>query len=204
MTHGLVLVLSAPSGAGKSTLCQALAERRSDVRLSVSCTTRAPRGSEVDGRDYFFLTEAEFAERRERGEFLEWARVHGHFYGTPRATIDAHLEHGHDVVMNIDTQGALAVKRAMPDCVTVFISPPSWPVLEERLRRRNLDDEATIQRRLAGARQEWAQAPRYDYLVINDDRDDAVTDLAAILRAEKRRVSRLATEMAQIEATGHA
>lgn len=196
MTRGLVLVLSAPSGAGKSTLCQALAERRPDTRLSISCTTRAPRPSEVDGRDYFFLSPRAFAEKRESGEFLEWAEVHGHFYGTPRGPIESHLAKGHDVLMNIDTQGARSVKQAMPDCVTVFIAPPSWNVLEERLRRRNQDDEATIQRRLLGARREWGEAARYDYLVVNNDVENAVADLTAILRAERRRTARVAMDAA--------
>lgn len=196
MTRGLVLVLSAPSGAGKSTLCQALAERRPETRLSISCTTRAPRPSEVNGRDYFFLSPREFAEKRESGEFLEWAEVHGHFYGTPRGPIDAHLGKGHDVLMNIDTQGARSVKQAMPDCVTVFIAPPSWSALEERLRRRNQDDEATIQRRLLGARREWGEAARYDYVVVNDDVENAVADLTAILRAERRRTTRVALDAA--------
>lgn len=196
MTRGLVLVLSAPSGAGKSTLCQALAERRPDTRLSISCTTRAPRPSEVNGRDYFFLSPREFAEKREGGEFLEWAEVHGHFYGTPRGPIETHLGKGHDVLMNIDTQGARSVKQALPDCVTVFIAPPSWNILEERLRRRNQDDEATIQRRLLGARREWSEAARYDYLVVNDDVESAVADLTAILRAERRRTARVALNAA--------
>jgi len=196
MTRGLVLVLSAPSGAGKSTLCQALAERRPDTRLSISCTTRAPRPSEVNGRDYFFLSPREFAEKREGGEFLEWAEVHGHFYGTPRGPLETHLGKGHDVLMNIDTQGARSVKQALPDCVTVFIAPPSWNILEERLRRRNQDDEATIQRRLLGARREWSEAARYDYLVVNDDVESAVADLTAILRAERRRTARVALNAA--------
>lgn len=194
MNRGLVLVLSAPSGAGKSTLCQALAERRPNTRLSISCTTRSPRSSEAHGRDYFFLTPREFAEKRESGELLEWAEVHGHFYGTPRSPLEEHLAKGHDVVMNIDVQGARAVKQALPDSVTVFVAPPSWSVLEERLRRRNQDDEATIQRRLLGARREWSEAARYDYLVVNDDLENAVADLSAILRAERRRTARCALD----------
>ncbi|MBL0058630.1 MAG: guanylate kinase [Elusimicrobia bacterium] len=194
MSSGILLVLSAPSGTGKSTLCQALADRRADVRLSVSCTTRPPRPSEAEGRDYFFVSEAEFQARIQRGDLLEWARVHGHFYGTPRGPIEGHRGKGLNVVMNIDTQGARSIKKAFPDSVLVFIAPPSWRVLEERLRGRNQDDEATIQRRLVNAREEMAQAPHYDYLVVNENVQAAVDELAAILSAEHRRVARLAKE----------
>lgn len=191
MSNGIVLVLSAPSGAGKSTLCQALADRRADVRLSISCTTRPPRPSEVEGKDYFFLSETEFEAKRNRGDLLEWAQVHGHFYGTPKAPIDAHQTNGLNVVLNIDTQGAQSVKKAFPESVLVFVSPPSWNVLEERLRGRKQDNEATIQRRLDNARAEMDQAPLYDYLVVNDTIDMAVDDLLAILRAEQCRIKRL-------------
>jgi guanylate kinase len=202
MSSGLLLVVSAPSGAGKSTLCQALTDRRSDVRLSISCTTRAPRPSEKDGREYYFLSDAEFDARRERGEFLEWARVHGHSYGTPRAALETQIARGLNVVMDIDTQGAFAVKKSFPASVLVFVAPPSWEELEQRLRRRRQDDEATIRRRLANARMELAQAARYDYLIVNNDLEEAVGDLLAILRAETRRVARLKAEMATLEFFG--
>jgi guanylate kinase len=191
MSNGIVLVLSAPSGAGKSTLCQALVDRQADVRLSVSCTTRAPRPMEVEGRDYFFVSESAFNAKIQAGELLEWAEVHGNYYGTPKAPIEAHRAAGKNVVMDIDTQGAQSVKNAFPDSVLVFIAPPSWKILETRLRGRNQDDEATIQRRLANARAEMEQAPRYDYLVLNENIADALDDLLAILRAERRRVARL-------------
>lgn len=191
MSNGIVLVLSAPSGAGKSTLCQALVDRQADVRLSVSCTTRSPRPMEVEGRDYFFVSESAFKAKIQAGELLEWAEVHGNYYGTPKAPIEAHRAAGQNVVMDIDTQGAQSVKNAFPDSVLVFIAPPSWKTLETRLRGRNQDDEATIQRRLANARIEMEQAPRYDYLVLNENLADALGDLLAILRAERRRVARL-------------
>ncbi len=195
MPSGIVLVLSAPSGAGKSTLCQALADRRADIRLSVSCTTRPPRPMEADGKDYYFVSEKEFQAKIKNGELLEWAQVHGHYYGAPKAPIEAHRQNGLTVVMNIDTQGAQSVKKVFPDSVLVFVSPPSWDVLEGRLRGRNQDTEATIQRRLANARAEMEQAPLYDYLVVNDNIETAVEDLLAILRAEHRRIKRLGPDL---------
>ncbi len=191
MSSEILLVLSAPSGAGKSTLCQALADRRADIRLSVSCTTRPPRPMEANGKDYFFVSEKEFEAKIKNGDLLEWAQVHGHFYGTPKSPIDAYRAQGMNVVMNIDTQGAQSVTKVFPDSVLVFVSPPSWDVLEKRLRGRKQDDETTIQRRLANARAEMEQAPRYDYLVVNDAIETAVDDLLAIVRAEHRRIKRL-------------
>ncbi|MBK8575754.1 MAG: guanylate kinase [Elusimicrobia bacterium] len=195
MSSGIVLVLSAPSGAGKSTLCQALADRRADIRLSVSCTTRPPRPMEVEGKDYFFVSEKEFEAKRKNGDLLEWAQVHGHLYGIPKGPIDAHRAQGMNVVMNIDTQGAQSVRKVFPDSVLVFVSPPSWEALETRLRGRKQDDEATIQRRLANARAEMDQAPHYDYLVVNNTIETAVDDLLAILRAEHRRITRLKADL---------
>ncbi len=194
MSIGTLFVLSAPSGAGKSTLCHALAQRRGDVRLSVSCTTRPPRAGERDGVDYYFLTEPDFRSKLDRGELLEWAQVHGHLYGTPKAPIDSLRAQGYNVVLNIDTAGAHSIKKLFNDCVLIFVSPPSWKALEERLRRRNQDDEATIQRRLANAHAEAAQVPFYDYLVVNDRLERALDDLCSIVRAETCRVRRLHLE----------
>jgi guanylate kinase len=194
MSIGTLFVLSAPSGAGKSTLCHALAQRRGDVRLSVSCTTRPPRAGERDGVDYYFLTEPDFRSKLDRGELLEWAVVHGHLYGTPKGPIDSLRAQGYHVVLNIDTAGAHSIKKLFNDGVLIFVAPPSWKALEERLRRRNQDDEATIQRRLANAHAEAAQVPFYDYLVINDRLERALDDLSSIVRAETCRVRRLHLE----------
>jgi len=199
MSTGLVLVVSAPSGAGKSTLCQALGERQRGLTLSVSCTTRPPRASEKSGVDYFFLSKSDFEGRAARGEFLEWARVHGHAYGTPRAPVEKALREGRVIVLNVDVQGAAAVRVAFPrESVLAFIAPPSWKTLEDRLRGRDQDAEEVIQHRLANARGELAQASRYDYLVINHDVGEAVDDLAAIVRAEHRRISRAAEDLARL------
>jgi guanylate kinase len=146
---------------------------------------------EVNGKDYHFISQKEFEGKIENGDLLEWAQVHGYYYGTPKQPIEVHRSQGLNVVMNIDTQGAQSVKKVFPDCVLVFVSPPSWQVLEERLRGRRQDDEPTIQRRLTNARTEMDQAPNYDYLVVNDDMTTAVDDLLAILRAEHCRTKRV-------------
>jgi guanylate kinase len=192
----LVFVVSAPSGAGKSTLCQALLDRWPRLRPSVSCTTRAPRAGEAEGKDYYFLSRAAFEEKKSRGDLLEWAEVHNHFYGTPKGPLEAALRDGMSVLLNIDPHGALAVRKAYPNGVLVFILPPSWKELEDRLRRRAQDAEKDIQTRLANARAEMAYLPRYDYAVINGDVAQAVEDLSAIFRAELRRLPRAAADAA--------
>jgi guanylate kinase len=199
MSSALVLVISAPSGAGKSTLCRALLEQWPKLRYSVSCTTRPPRHTEVNGRDYVFIPEAEFQERAARGEFLEWARVHDHLYGTPKAPLQAFLREGFDVVLDVDPQGALSVKENFPESVCVYICPPTWGSLERRLRRRAEDDETSIAKRLSNARKEMSYLRHYDYLVVNRELKEAVGDLSAILRAEHRHVSRLEDELHQLE-----
>jgi guanylate kinase len=199
MNKGLLMVISAPSGAGKSTLCRALAERRPEVRVCISCTTRAPRGGEVNGRDYHFLTPADFEKRLAAGEFIESARVHDHMYGTLRGPVAEALESGRDALLNIDTQGARSVKAHFPDCVRVFICPPSWAVLEDRLKKRAQDDPAVIAKRLANARGEIEHLPEFDYVVVNDKLEEATEDLLAILRAEKRRPSRIAGDLRKLD-----
>lgn len=193
------MVISAPSGAGKSTLCRALADRRPEVRILISCTTRAPRPGEVNDRDYHFLTPADFEKRLAAGEFIESARVHDHMYGTLKAPVDETLAKNLDAVLNIDTQGARSVKAHFPDCVRVFICPPSWTVLEERLAKRAQDHPEVIKKRLANARGEIEHLPEFDYVVINDKLETAVDDLLAILRAEKRRPTRIAGDLRKLD-----
>jgi guanylate kinase len=195
MTQGLLLVISAPSGAGKSTLCRALAERQKQVWISTSCTTRAPRPGEENGRDYNFLSPADFDRRLAAGEFIESARVHDHMYGTLKKPVSDALLAGKDVVLNIDTQGARSVKAHFPDCVRVFILPPSLKVLEERLTKRGQDAPAVIAKRLANAKGEIERVPEFDYAVVNDKLEDAVEDLLSIMRAERRRFPRAAEEL---------
>jgi guanylate kinase len=199
MTQGLLLVISAPSGAGKSTVCSALADRCPGVVVSVSCTTRAPRGGEKDGRDYHFLSAEEFQRRIKAGEFMESAQVHGAWYGTLEKPVAQALAKGRDVVLNIDTQGARSIKERRPDCVRLFLLPPSWKVLEERLKKRAQDHPDVIAERLVNARGEIARMPEYDYVVVNDRLEDAVRDAAAVLRSEKRRVSRAAEELRRLK-----
>jgi guanylate kinase len=202
MSTGLPLVVSAPSGAGKSTLCRALLEKRPGMHYAVSCTTRRPRPGETDGKDYYFIGEPEFQEKIARGEFLEWAKVYDHHYGTPLEHILAPLREGRDVLLDLDTQGAMAVKAKIPDAVCVFICPPDWASLERRLRGRGQDDEQAMARRLAGVQKEIASLKFYDYLVVNANakEKEAVEDLLAILRAEHRRIGRVSRELEELEA----
>lgn len=182
---GNLFVVAAPSGAGKSSLVKALLELDSRLNVSVSHTTRAPRGQEVDGREYHFVTEAEFQAMIERGEFFEWARVHGNLYGTSRAAIEARMAAGEDVILEIDWQGALQIKQLFPNAVLIFILPPSWDELLQRLRRRGEDGEDVIATRMANARTEVAQARHFDFVIINALFETALFDLKAIVHAQR-------------------
>jgi len=179
---GRLFVLSGPSGSGKSTLVQrALAAAGGNVRLSVSATTRPPRPGERDGENYFFLSRDEFEARREEGQFLEWAEVHGQLYGTPAGPVLEALRRGESVLLEIDVQGAAQVAEKLPDAVFVFINVPSLEVLEARLRGRRSEDEATLRRRLDAAQREIEQAGRYRHHILNDELDRAVDQLVRIL-----------------------
>jgi guanylate kinase len=184
---GLLIVVSAASGAGKSTLCKLLLKKRKHLIFSVSVTTRLPRPGEVDGKDYFFVSEAAFKAMRDRGELAEWAQVHDHLYGTPRPYLDRMRQEGKDVLLDLDVQGALAVKKKFPEAILIFIRTPRFGDLERRLRARSSETEAQIQRRLGTARKELRLADRYDHEVINDKVPQALKDLEAILDQHKRR-----------------
>jgi guanylate kinase len=193
--HGILFIVSGPSGAGKSTLVDVLMTRFSDLTLSVSHTTRPPRGAEVDGREYHFIEAAAFAARQDAHEFAEWAEVHGSLYGTPRAPLDDAIADGRDMLLDVDVQGARRLKRLYRDCaVAVMVFPPSWSELERRLRDRQTDSEATITRRLGRAREEADALPEYDYWIRNDDRAASVERVCAIVLAERARVSRVVVE----------
>jgi guanylate kinase len=185
--RGCLFVITAPSGAGKTSLTKALLASEPGLKLSTSFTTRAPRPGEQNGREYHFVTEPAFLAMRERGEFLEHALVHGHRYGTSRKVIAETLERGQDLVLEIDWQGAAQVRQLYPDCVGIFILPPSIEELERRLRGRGQDTEAVIQRRLANAQEEIAHAGEFEYRIINKDFDTAKAELAEIVRASRRR-----------------
>ena len=187
---GLLFVITAPSGAGKSSLIAAALKDAPGVRLSVSYTTRAPRAGEADGREYHFVDLPTFEAMAARGEFLESAEVHGNRYGTSQKAIDAALARGEDILLEIDWQGAAQVRRLYPDCVTIFVLPPSIEELGRRMRARALDSMAVIERRLANAREEISHAPGFDYAIINDVFETARQELLGVLRAETVRTTR--------------
>jgi guanylate kinase len=184
---GSLFVVAAPSGAGKSTLVNALLAREPGIRLSISHTTRAPRDGEGEGEHYHFVDRAGFEREVAADAFLEYAEVHGNFYGTSRAAVEPILAGGGDVLLEIDYQGARQVRERLPACVSVFILPPSRPELERRLRARAKDSEEVIARRLANSREEIAHAHEFDYLLVNEDFERAVDDLQAIVRAQRLR-----------------
>jgi guanylate kinase len=188
--RGLVLILSSPSGAGKTTLTRTVVQRQ-HAELSISVTTRRRRPSEIEGVHYRFLSVDEFTALRDRGDLLEWAEVHGNFYGTPRRPVEAALASGADMIFDIDWQGTRQVVEKMRgDVVTVFILPPSFRELKQRLERRAEDSADTIAQRLRNARGEIARWTEYDYVLVNDDLDRTFADVTAILRAERLRRER--------------
>jgi guanylate kinase len=189
--RGIIFILSAPSGAGKTTLTNGLREHYPEIKLSVSCTTRARRNGEVNRRDYHFISEERFAVMRARGEFAEWAKVHDHFYGTPREPLDRCLGAGQDVLLDIDVQGAKKIKRLYPDAVSVFLLPPSKDELERRLKLRGTEDATVIRRRLANAQDEIRRVIQYDYYIINSNVEDAIGTLQAIIAAERAKTCRV-------------
>lgn len=190
MRKGALLILSAPSGAGKTTICKKLLARRKDLKYSVSCTTRAPRPGERDGKHYFFQTRDEFKRKIQRGELLEWAMVHDEYYGTPRRFVEDQIKRGGNVIMAIDVQGAMSIRRKHPAAILVFILPPSMDALKARLAGRR-DPTEIVAKRLANSHGELAAAKDYDYVVINDDLEMAVDQISCILTAETLKTSRL-------------
>lgn len=187
---GFLLVMSGPSGAGKGTLVDRLLAARPECCFAISSTTRPRRGIENEGVHYEFVSREEFERRRGSGFFLESAEVHGHLYGTPAAYVDDNVAGGRIVVLDVDVQGGASVRRARPEAVSVFIMPPSIDALRQRLLKRNSDDAGVVERRLQNAPGEIAQWVHFDYVVVNDDLDQAVQSLVAIVDAEKTRVKR--------------
>jgi guanylate kinase len=187
---GILFVVSSPSGGGKGTLIRRLLDTVPGVSYSVSWTTRAPRSGEVDGVNYHFVSDEEFGRIRDAGGFLEWAVVHGHLYGTARSVVEQELSDGHDIVLEIDVQGAAAVRASMSDVVCVFILPPSFEVLRERLTARMTERPEELEMRLANARREVEHYKLFDYLILNDEVERAAGQLASIVHAERVRRER--------------
>ena len=188
---GLCIIISAPSGAGKTSICRRLLDKWPNLRFSVSHTTRAPRPGEEDGKDYYFTSVSDFKERIARGEFVEWVENYGQFYGTARATIQPLLEQGFDLIIDVEPRGAKELKMNYPGGIFVFILPPSWLELKNRLTKRGCDGEDAMQERLHKAREESRAVVWYDYAIFNDRLDKAVEQLNAIYVAEKTRRERL-------------
>ncbi|TXH69008.1 MAG: guanylate kinase [Thiothrix sp.] len=190
MKPGQLYIVSAPSGAGKTSLLNALCQQLKHLTISVSHTTRAPRPGEVDGEHYHFVSVATFQQEIEQGLFLEYAQVFDNYYGTSKTAVDSLLSARKDVILEIDWQGARQVRERAEQVISIFILPPSQASLEERLRKRQQDSEDIIQRRMRDARDEISHYPEYDYVIINDDFDDALADLVAIFRSERLRLKR--------------
>ncbi len=184
-TAGNVILVAAPSGAGKSSLVSALLASDPSIRLSISCTTRAPRPGEQDGREYHFVSEDAFHQMQDNDDLLEWAKVHGNYYGTPKRWIADAAALGHDVLLEIDWQGARQVRTHFPGAIGIFIVPPSIETLEQRLTLRGQDEPQVIARRLLAAGSEIAHAPEFEYVIINQDFSTALSELAAIIRASR-------------------
>jgi guanylate kinase len=181
----IVYIISAPSGSGKSTLVNELLKRVSDLEFSISYTTRAPRGSETNGRQYYFVSRPEFEKMIAEDEFLEHAEVFGNYYGTARRFLRAAEQHGRDLLLDIDVQGAKQIQDKVPDATSIFILPPDRRTLEERLRKRSEDSDAVIQRRLDTATREIENYKRYNYILVNDQLEDSIKALRAIVRGER-------------------
>ncbi len=188
--QGILIVLSGPSGTGKGTICKALLAQSTSLHYSISATTRQPRPGEVNGVNYWFIAPDEFRTMVEQNELLEWAEVYGNYYGTPRRWVADMLHSGQDVVLEIDTQGAMQIKKQFPQGVFVFIIPPSLRELEDRIVKRGADSPAVIAKRLGCVQEEIGFAPQYDYAVVNDEVAAATAKIAAIILAEKCRMDR--------------
>ncbi|MGG7213992.1 guanylate kinase [Clostridium nigeriense] len=189
--RGVLIVISGPSGAGKGTICKALLEKHDNIYISVSATTRAPRAGEVEGVNYYFLTKEDFEVKVRENGFLEYANVHGNFYGTPKGNVEKMLEDGKDVILEIDIQGALQVKENFKEGVFIFILPPSMEELKQRIIKRGSETEESLMTRFKNAYKEINYVSKYNYAVVNDTLELAVEKVESIITAEKCRVDRI-------------
>ncbi len=190
-SHLFPIVLAGPSGGGKTTVRKALLQRRSDLVFSVSATTRSPRPGEVEGADYRFLAREDFESLIQAGDLLEWAEVHGELYGTPRSNLERAWDGEAHLLLDINVQGARQLRARQPEALTVFLLPPSYEHLADRLRGRGSEDEQTFRRRMRSALSELSEVERFDYAVVNDDLDETLQAVEAIVSAERHRVKRL-------------
>lgn len=190
MKKGLLLVISGPSGAGKGAVCSRLCQKNHKIYYSISVTTRRPRVGEENGLDYFFISEEDFFKMRKEGALLEWARVYGNYYGTPSRKVEEKRNEGWDVLLEIDTQGAMQVKSSVKDGIFLFLLPPSMGELGKRIKNRGTDPPEVIENRLHSAYKELEEVRKYDYAVVNDGLEEAVACIESIIKAEKCRVSR--------------
>ncbi len=181
---GIIFVISSPSGGGKTTIRRKLLEESPELNYSISATSRRPRPGEREGKDYFFISKEEFDEKIKKGEFVEWAEVHGHYYGTPRSSLEEALHSGRDTILDIDVQGALQIKKEYKKSCLIFLFPPSLKTLASRLKERKTDDEKEIEKRLARAQEEIVFLKEYDYTVVNQEFSQAVKEVKAIITAE--------------------
>lgn len=194
MKRGNLFVLSGPSGVGKGTVLDKLLANFDQVEYSISATTRKPRQGELNGRDYFFMEEEKFFEKVEKREFIEWAKVHNNYYGTPRDYVESILEKGKDIILEIDIQGAKQVRKTYPEAIFIFLTPPSLEELEQRLDRRGSEDDKNKAIRLKNARGELEEQRYYNYQIVNDKLMDAVIKLKSIIIAEKCRINKKGDE----------
>jgi guanylate kinase len=195
--RGMLIVVSSPSGGGKGTLIDRVLRTVPGVSYSISYTTRAPRETEQDGREYFFVLTAAFEEMIRRGEFLEWASVYGYLYGTSLAQVERELKAGHDIILEIDVQGAASIRKKIDDAVSIFILPPSFELLRQRLVARGTDSPADLERRLRGAPAEVEQHRNFQYVILNDDINRASQQLAAVIYAERARRERQSAKLTE-------
>ena len=189
MRDGFLLVLSGPSGVGKGTVCERLLEKRDDIQYSISATTRKKRPMEVNGENYYFLSLDDFQDKIKEGEFLEYAKVHGNYYGTPKSYVTDTVDKGDIVILEIDVQGALQIKENYPEAVFIFLLPPDLKELRNRIEKRCTEDKETIDLRMKNAQKELSFIDKYDYGIINDDVENAVNKVECIIEAEKLKVT---------------
>ncbi len=187
---GMIIIVSAPSGAGKTSICDALIKSDKNIIYSVSTTTREPRKGEKNGREYFFVNDSEFKKMVKTNMFVEWAKVHDHFYGTSKKVLEQTINKGKDILLDIDVQGAVKIKKQYKEALMIFITTPSLKVLKERLIKRNKDSMAVIKRRIENAKKELTYLPKYDYLILNDKLDKSIQEVKSVICAERLSIKR--------------